>query len=551
MDLKKHLTVGLSAFALSGLVSIIGTTLPSAQAANGPSREYFSDTYGDPLDYSNVEDVALVTEGPIQGVVTEPTLSGGQLHLDFNQPGYFSPAWAGYDVGGHERGSAATPHDREVGNHPIDPSKYSTVRIRMNVSAAVGAGVQFYTCPHGVNASCETPNLFVSTVGWHTYEFSLPTGAPVTGIRVAISPDAKNPSVHADVDWVQVIGSGPGNANDDGSVSGPVPEVLNPDIAGAVPYLFPLGGTQIPYKGRTCPNNDWATRVVGDPWDFSNANDISKAEQYKAGWTINGGVFAGRWDSEKFKESNPGDPNLRLNMGGKVIDTNVYHRATALMHKYEGRYSQQFKPGTDSGFVFRFMGKRAEDKIFQQFNPIAEYTNDTTLSVDLKDPAPYDGVVAPLTDATEKKAGQAGWTGSYNAFRVDLHEPYNERAAYLDEILLSTDDCGLSDFDIEFAENNNTGGDAELFYSASPLGPWTSIATVAAQAGRNTYKWSAPAGQWWIKVGMTKNGAYGENVSTGPVTIGTDYAGDTPNQLALCPKSTSTGKFKRPSKCKK
>ncbi len=526
MIFGKRGVFALTALAVSGLTLAAGTNLPLAQAASGPLRDYFSDTFGDPLDYSNIEDVALVTEGPIQGVFTEPTLSVGQMHLDFNKPGYFSPAWAGYDAGGNLRGSAATPHDREVGNHPIDPAKYSKLRVRMNVSAAVGAGVQFYTCPHGVNASCETPNLFVSTVGWHIYEVNLPTGTPVTGTRVAISPNDANPNVHVDVDWVQIVGSGPGNADEDGTVNGPVPEVLNPDVAGAVPYLFPLGGNPVPYSGRTCKNNDWATNVINDGWDFNKRTDIVEAGQYKPNWTITGGVFAGQWDSATFApKANPGDEFLKLNMGKNVIDADTFHRATALLSKYDGKYSQQFSPGLDSGWVLRFITKlNAADKRFQQFNPLTEYPNDTTMSVDLRDPAPYDGVTPPPTEATEKIPGQVGWIKTHAVFRVDLAEPYNERFSYADEILLSTDDCGLTDFDIEFAENNNTGGNAELSYSASPLGAWTSIATVVAAPGRNTYKWTAPAGLWWIKIGISgATGSFGENVSTGPVRIGTEF----------------------------
>jgi hypothetical protein len=525
MNIKKRAVLALSVLAVSGLASITNSTMPRAQAANGPLRDYFSDTFGDPLDYSNTEDVALVTEGPIQGVISEPTLSGGQMHLDFDAPGYFSPAWAGYDAGGSTRGSAATPHDREVGNHPIDPAKYSLARFRMNASEEINASANFYTCPHGVNATCETPNAFIAKAGWHTYEFSLPSGTPVTGFRVAVLPQGIRP-LHVDVDWAQIVGSGPGNAEEDGTVNGPVPEVLNPDIAGAVQYLFPLGGRQVPYSGRTCKNNDWATNVINDGWDYTTRTDIVEAGQFKPGWTITGGIFAGQWDSATFAPiANPADIFHKLNMGRNVIDTNTFHLATALLEKYDGRYSQKFAPRTDSGFAARFVTKiNPADKRFQQFNPITEYPNDTTLSVDLKDPAPYDGIVAAPTDSTEKIPGQVGWVGKHAVFRFDPAEPYNERFIYVDEVLLSTDDCGLTDFDIEFAENNNTGGTAELSYSASPLGPWTSITTVAAAPGRNTYKWTAPAGLWWIKIGITgANGTFGENVSTGPVRIGTEF----------------------------
>ena len=56
-------------------------------------------------------------------------------------------------------------------------------------------------------------------------------------------------------------------------------------------------------------------------------------------------------------------------------------------------------------------------------------------------------------------------------------------------------------------------------------GPWDRIGSAPVSRGLNSWTWTnAPKGTWWIKVGMTRGATYGENMSTGPVTIGTDFS---------------------------
>ena len=97
------------------------------------------------------------------------------------------------------------------------------------------------------------------------------------------------------------------------------------------------------------------------------------------------------------------------------------------------------------------------------------------------------------------------------------------------------------------SNNYAAGGTATIQSSASPIGPWTQIGTTPVAPGINTWKWAnAPRGTWFIKIGMTRDGSFGEHHSSGPVTIGTDYSGDiatsrskggptlgAPNQLAF------------------
>ena len=277
-----------------GAIATVTTPTPHASAAGGRSHDWFTDTFSDPMDYSNPEDDPLVSEGPTQGV-SSSSMSDGQLHLTFDRPGYFSPVWGGYNVAGH---------GREANVHPVDGHRYRKARVRMNVGGAVGGGIFFYTCPYGVNDSCQSGIQFVTTPGWHVYEADLPDG-DITGMRVAVSPPSSGTSdgpfttgsdggsdakvllaggIRVDVDWVQIRdAAGDGNIDDDEQPVGPVPEVLNPDVAGAVPMLFPTAGDPIAHTSSICANRDWASTFLHDPWDFSQKTDVALAENYRSG----------------------------------------------------------------------------------------------------------------------------------------------------------------------------------------------------------------------------------------------------------------------------
>ena len=511
-----------TSLVLAGAVLASPLLIGSSDAtAAGPAgqKEFFADTFGDPLDYSNGEDVALVDEALIVGVAERPSLSDSQLHLKFNGLGYFSPLWGGYDVGGHAMGSDAVGHDREGNARRLDGLEYSTFRVRMNVSGTVGAGIFFYTCTAGVNDGCQSGVQFVTEPGWRVYQAEVPK-ASVSGIRVAISGN-----VNVDVDWVQVLGPNKGNTTIDNALVGPVPEVLNPDAAGAIPLLFPLGGRPIAYSGTNCVNNDWATRVRGDAWDFAQKTDVEKVDNYGS-WDVADGQFNGIGMTAP-NGGAPGDPGIRLALQGRTVNPGVWHRATLIVPFWDGRYSQEF--GNDGGWVFRTIWKFVGNERFQESAPIVEYPNDTTISVDLNDPTPFDGSEPPplnINDTTSK--GQLGWSRPglrVKTFRVDIAEPYKPRQTPVDQVWLSTDDCGVSSADIVFQDNNpGDGTTAEIFAAQSPKGPWDRIGAAPVSRGLNSWTWAnAPKGTWWIKVGMTRGATYGENMSTGPVTIGTDF----------------------------
>ena len=534
MNLRRNAAVLLTVLSL-GAGALSAPSVASADGG-GAKREFFADTFSDPLDYSNVEDVPLVDEALNYGLAQPPTMSDGQLHLRFGGMGYFSPLWGGYDVGGHAKGSDAVGHDREGNARRLDGREYQTFRVRMNVSGAVGAGIFFYTCVAGVNDACQSGRQFVTTPGWATYEARVPAES-VSGIRVAISGD-----VSVDVDWVQVLGEARGNTTAENALVGPVPEVLNPDAAGAIPHLFPLGGKPIAYNGTNCPNNDWATRVRGDAWDFNQKTDVEKVENY-VNWDIANGQFNGIGATAP-NGGDPGDPGIRLALDKRTINPQIWHNTTLVVPFWDGRYSQEFKD--DGGWVFRAIWKFVGNETFQVAAPVVEYPNDTTLSVDMNDPTPFDGSAPPPLNINDTTArGQLGWSRPglrVKTFRVDISEPYKPRQTPIDSVFLSTTDCGVKDGDIVFRDNNPAGGTtAQLYSSTSPNGPWILIGSTPVSSGLTMWTWKdAPKGTWWVKVAMTRGETSGENVSTGPVTIGTDFSAEIATELALGGSSGSS-----------
>jgi hypothetical protein len=489
---------------------------PSAGAVGARGHDWFTDTFSDPLDYSNPEDAPLVSEGPTQGV-TDSGMSEGQLHLAFDRPGYFSPVWGGYNVAGN---------GREANVRPVDGRRYRKARVRMNVSGAVGGGIFFYTCPYGVNDGCQSGTQFVTSPGWHTYEAELPA-TDVTGMRVAVSPSAESSDggLRVDVDWVQIRDdAGDGNVDDDSQLIGPVPEVLNPDIAGAVPMLFPSAGEPIAFTPSVCASRDWASTVLKDPWDFSQKSDVAMAENYKQ-WSVADGIFDGI--GQNGTAGRPGDPGIRLNMGAKTIDPTVFHRLTVRVPSWDGTYSQQYRD--NGGWVLRALWKFTDKAArWQLTNPVVEYPNLKTISVDVDDPSPFDGVRPPAPGMNDPELkDQIGWgiaPRKVAIFRIDLAEPFVDRHTRVDHVWLAGDDCGRTSAEIAFRDNHHASGTAaEIAAAPSPNGPWSTIGAVAVADGINTFVWkNPPAGRFWVRVAMSRSGSTGSSVSTGPVVIDQD-----------------------------
>lgn len=533
-----------AALLSAAMVAVLIAPAQQGQAAvgigAGETGDWFADTHNDPLDFSNPEDVALVGEGPMQGF-TNQTLTGGILSMNVAGPAYFSPLWPSYE--------GSVPQRREGQAQSIDGRIYRRVEVRLQSSTDLSASVFASTCSSGINDGCLSniatlklvPNQWTSLVG------ELPS-TDVTGLRVAV--DGAGSLL---VDYV-TVGAGVGDS--------PQPEVLNPDQAGAVPRLFPARERAIAYpplpEGSSlgvCANNDWATVVRTNPWDFSESlatqadskappgpYDVAQTDNYQR-WSIEKGWFDGIGkngvDGQK-----PGDPGIRLSLVGAApkgkkpaataIAADLFHRLTVEVPKWDGNYSQQF--GGNGGWVLRAVWKNAlSTPAFNVSLPIVEYPNLFTITVDMKDTNSFDQLPdrgkGPVEPALQR------WTGLVNLFRIDLAEPYRDRHTFMDQVWLATDDCADPKYgaDILFRDNAPAAGtNATLLARQSANDPWREIGKMPVSGGGiQRFRWTdVPAGSWFIKVTMTRGGASRSAVSTGPVTNAAALLGAAPRPAA-------------------
>lgn len=513
-------------------ISVSAASLP---AIAGAASDYAAEAFSDPWDYSNPEDQVIADDGPTRGM-TNGSISGGQLHFDMAGQGYFHPLWGGYP--------GALAVGREGIAHPIDAGRYTTIAFRMNASAAVPAGVRWYTC-QAISDACQGGFNFFTVPGWHTYVFPLqaineaalttPWAGNIVSLRIALSPGAQE---HFDVDWTRVMPSGV-EANDD---FGPLPQIDEPDVSGGTDYA--------------------ATARGGDMWDFNEATDHLRADNVSG--SVTGGHFVGQNGVPTMN-----DPSVTVRLG-PTFSGDQFHRVT-VGYTYDGGFNLQDKVG--GGMVARLIWRIAGTPLtktgadLQNSDDIVTYPNAREFTVDLAaNPA------AEVTDP-EQNGPRVGWSGQMiEMLRIDPNEDRGARTWKLDYVKVADDDAGAKSFDIVWHDNAwQSGTKADLYIDSDAHGfDGTPIATglVVAQ-GRNVYTWTPPAGttgRWHVYAVHGRNGRTGRAYSTGPMRIGgiTDPGAYTfgpmvggpasqagvgtpaptvPSQLALAPKATTTVKI--------
>ena len=482
----------ISALAL-GTAALIATTMlePSAPAlaAGSNPADYASEAFSDPWDYSNAEDQILADDGPMRSA-TNTSISGGQLHFDMAQPGYFHPLWGGYP--------GAIVHGREGVGAPIDAGRYNRIAFRMNATAEVPAGIRWYTCAQIIDA-CQGGFNFFTKPGWHTYDFALsaineanlttPWAGNIVSLRVALSPAAPT---HFDVDWIQVYPAGAPV----GEGVGPVPQVDQPNVTGGA---------------------DYATIArSGDAWDFSEATDIHRLDNVQG--SVSNGVFSG---------TNAGpavnDPAIGLRLA-RAFNGNDFHRVT-VDYSYDGPFNLEDKRGggTVARIIWRVAGtpltKNGAD--LQNSDDIVTYPNERSFTVDLATANPAD-----ITDPAQN-GPRIGWAGQIiEMVRFDPNEDRGERSFRIDRVKVADVNAGATSFDIEWHDNSFAEGTtADLFIDTDRSGfDGTQIASaIPVKAGRNVFPWTpAPgtSGTWFVYVVHRRSDQVGRAYSGGPVRIG-------------------------------
>jgi hypothetical protein len=366
--------------------------------AQGAADDYFVAAFGDPMDFSNPEDLVIDTEEAMFVGGSNKQVSGGQLHFDASGPFQFDPVWPGYATG--------IPHGREGGRVPVDTARFNRLVIRMNAPDGAPVGLRWFSCIEA-NASCQGGQAFTARGGWNTYDLKLGDDGTVPGLpvnwtgRIVGLRVVGTASGHFDIDYLRLT-----------SPSGDTTELQ--------------GGPSIDL--RPTDRLDFAT-AAGNSWDMDSLADIAQQVGLKPGGNVQGNQFRGC----SLGTSTGQFPGIMLNMpGGRAIDADRFKTLT-FEYSYEGSFSTRPVPG-GGAFARVFWFDPAGNRHPTQ--AIHLYPNERVVQVRLDDPASmYKGVEPGKGVATGKP-----WAGKVTQFRISPNDTKNSRCFTIGRVWLTSDD---------------------------------------------------------------------------------------------------------------
>ena len=508
-----------------------GEPAPTGRVVGGPAvssvleaRDYASEAFADPWDYSNSEDIHVGTPQ----MANAGTVSGGQLsYQTATQYPWMDPL--PYLPG-------SMPLERDGPSAPIDTAAFTHLSVRMYASRNSPAQISWSTCDWSRDASCKGAMGVGVRAGWNTYDWKIAPNettqrAPWAGRALQLR---FLPSVYQDVtikvDEMRLHGdlapirfalepAGPTSevfwdANGDltdNTADNPrwgrlgITTTSSYDLAAAqLPpgtyRLYTRSGTATgPYTGpltitpRSRPvidspslagGADYATTVRRDAWDFNSLGDLGRRENMCSARILTGGVLAANncgpeIDNPYFFLPNP-----------TAINGNTYHRLTMRI-RYDGVFG--LTGGPTGGAVARLIWYVASDKAAsdQNVHDIVVYPGWQTITVDLKTNPP-----AAVTDESQRGA-RIGWAGqTITSLRLDPNEDVSARNWYVDFVRLTKDVEGRGAFDLAFRETAGLPGQSATVYLDRDRTGRDGVlaATTPVGAGRNTVRALMPAG---------------------------------------------------------
>lgn len=368
---------------------------PSALAQ---SADYHLEAFGDPMDFSNQEDLVIDTDEAMFVGGTNKSISDGQLHFDANGAFQFDPIWAGFPTG--------IPHGREGGRVPLDTTKYRRFVIRMNAPEGAPVGLRWFNCLKQ-SADCQGGQAWFARGGWNTYEISLGDDGTVPGLPVNWSGQmlglrfVGTVSGHFDIDWIRL-------APADGSV---VSEIV--------------GGPTIDVRPTT--RLDYAS-ASGNPWDMDAMGDLKELVALRPGSSVVNNIFSGCSIGTNTLQF----PGLVFNLPSGPIDASRFKRLT-FEYSYPGPFSARpVNGGGTFARVFWFSpdGKR------HPTNAIHLYPNENVVSVDLSHPQTmFQGIEPGKGVATG-----APWAGQVTGFRINPNDTKDGKCFTIGRVWLTADE---------------------------------------------------------------------------------------------------------------
>jgi hypothetical protein len=367
-------------------------------AAAAEQNDFHVDAFGDPMDFSNPEDLVINTNEAMFVGGTNKSIADGQLHFDTSGAFQFDPVWPGFQTG--------IPHGREGMRAQINANHYKRFVIRMNAPEGLPVGLRWFNC-RASNSTCAGGQAFTARGGWNTYDITLGPDGTVPGLTGPWSGNifglrfVGTGSGHFDVDYIRVV---PAGVDASEIVGGPTIDV------------------------RPVDKLDFAT-AAGNPWDMDANSDVVQTVALQPGASIAGNKFSGC----SVGTSTGQFPGLVFNMpGGALIDANRFKTLT-FEYSYPGEFSAQHRPGGGTfARVFWFSpdGKR------HPTNAIHTYPNENVVQIRLDDPATmFQGIEPGKGVATG-----APWQGIVTSFRINPNDSMDPRCFTIGRVWLTSDD---------------------------------------------------------------------------------------------------------------
>ncbi|MUH52071.1 MAG: hypothetical protein F2789_12765, partial [Actinobacteria bacterium] len=427
----------------------LGTALSPASGLSS-TGDFATDTFSDPWDFSNPEDVI-----PVNGVGTgaaEVSVGGGELTVATHNASEIRllMKWPG-----------VLPWGRDGWAHPVDAARYTQTTMRIYGDVTLSMAIRFQT---SLGQWGVIP--FVLPAGWSTQHFDLlnRTLYPFAGsdanwsgsivwfelFRGGAIGNPGDPTVNVKLDWVRLHRA---DASRTPPVGLPVPVVISPNIE---------GGT------------DYATAVRGNPWDFAGMDDVGETHDVAYLSTASG-------DLSGITVNN--DPYIELPLG-PPLNTDRYHRLT-VDACYDGGFSLDDAPG--GGMMGRVAWMPSNPGgVWTETQDIIVFPGCHRMTLDMVTSGP-----ASLND--ESSGLVTGWRGMRpNALRFDLNEDRGVRGFSLREVRLADDASFSTSYPITFADAAAAPGATADIYVTTTRGGYsgTRIARgLAVGVGVNTFVW--------------------------------------------------------------
>jgi hypothetical protein len=492
----------LAAAALPATAAAHPNSSPAPAVAAPPglstTGDYATDTFADPWDFSNDEDVPPVHAliGSENGSSITRTADGWLKVIGpYNTTIKLVRTW---DV--------ELPWGRDGLLHPVNADVYTVLSFSMCLTGARNMGVHYFNA-----AGQDNIVPFYPTAGCGVYHVDLKNTPGIMGatptwsgsvIRVELLV-GQDPAVEVNLDWVRLHRA---DAPSTPPVGLPMPQVLTPNEQ---------GGT------------DLAT-AAGNPWDFAELSDI-----YEIGDLANLGFGPGGMTGQTVAN----DPYVEVRLPAP-INPDRYHRATVEVC-YDGPMDFADAPG--GGMNGRFAWFAEGGPGWSETQDIIIYPGCNTMTVDLA----TNPAVAVNDENTVFKRG---WRGQrITRFRYDLNEDRGVRGFTLRSLKLADDAAFVDSYAITYQDTAATAGTVADIYVTTNRGAFDGTPVAIGRpvtAGVNSFTWNGttsagaamPNGTYWVYVVMRNGAGTGVHHSTGPVRIERPVALTPSYYVPLSPK---------------